>query len=210
MPYKNDMSMMLAIHDALRRELDCLTRVTARADGNPRQVLRTAAGWEMFKSYLHAHHTAEDRMLWPPLRLSLPEGSDGWAVLDALEAEHAEIDPLLERIDGAVLDPDSDPARLADLTDRLASAMRGHLDHEEKDGLPVIDGVSAEQWQAFAAEGAKLIGGDVARFLPWTLDDVPPETTAAVLRVLPPPVQQLYREQWEPAYSIQVKATRWG
>jgi hypothetical protein len=44
MAFKNDMTMMYAVHDAFRRELDRITRVTARTDDDPKHVLRTAAG----------------------------------------------------------------------------------------------------------------------------------------------------------------------
>ena len=86
MAFRNDVTMMYAVHDALRRELDRIARVTARTDDDPKQVLRTAAGWEMFKSYLHVHHTTEDELLWPPLRKSLSEDSHATALLDAMEA----------------------------------------------------------------------------------------------------------------------------
>ena len=200
--FKIDMTMMYVMHDALRRELDRLARVTARTDDDPKHVLRTAAGWEMFKSYLHVHHTAEDDMLWPPMRKALADDSDGMALLDAMEAEHAIIDPLLAAIDAALADRDSGPGRLGELTDALATALRGHLDHEEKEALALIDAtVTAEQWQAFSAEGAKQIAGDVSRFMPWMFDGAAPELTASVLSMLPPPLQQAYRDQWQPAYA---------
>src|SRR5690348_252637 len=98
MAFKNDMTWMYTVHAALRRDLERIARVSARGDDNPAQVLRTACGWEMFKSYLHVHHTAEDDMLWPPMRQALADGADGNALLDAMEAEHAAIDPLLGAI----------------------------------------------------------------------------------------------------------------
>jgi hemerythrin-like domain-containing protein len=202
MTYKNDMTMMFVMHDALRRELDHIARVTASSSDDPRRVLRTATGWAMFKSYLHVHHTTEDQLMWPPVRASLPDGSSGLAVLDAMEAEHAAIDPLLAAIDAALLDRDSGSERLGELTDALATALRGHLDHEEKDGLAVVDAaITAEQWQAFVLEGATLIGDDVTRFMPWVLESATPEVTSAVLQLLPPPVQLAYRGQWQPAYA---------
>jgi hypothetical protein len=123
-------------------------------------------------------------------------------LLDAMEAEHAAIDPLLAAIDAALADRDSGPGRLGELADALATALRGHLDHEEKEGLPLIDTtITAEQWQAFGAEGAKLISADVSRFMPWMLEGAAPEVTASVLGLLPPPVQQAYRDQWQPGYA---------
>ena len=116
---------------ALRRDLDRIARVTARPNDDPRHILRTAAGWQMFTSYLTIHHTAEDDLLWPPMRAALADDSDGVALLDAMEAEHAAIDPLLAAIDAALADRESGPHRLGELTDALAVALRRHLDHEE-------------------------------------------------------------------------------
>jgi hypothetical protein len=41
----------------------------------------------------------------------------------------------------------------------------------------------------------------VQRYLPWALEGAPPEVAAKLLGQLPPPVQQTYREQWQPAYA---------
>ena len=167
MAFKNDMTMMYAMHAALRRELDRIARVTARTDDDPQHVLRTAAGWQMF---------------------------------DAMEAEHSAIDPLLAAIDAALADRDSGPHRVGELTDALASALRAHLDHEEAEGLTLIDAtVTEEQFQAFGTEHGKRIGGDAQRYLPWMLDGATPEVTATVLDRFPAPLQQAYRDQWQPA-----------
>ena len=207
MAFKNDMTMMYAMHDALRRELGQIAHVTARPDDDPKHILRTAAGWEMFKFYLQVHHTAEDDLLWPAMRKALPDDSDGVALLDAMEAEHSAIDPLLAAIDATLADRDSAPQRLGELTDALASALRGHLDHEEADGLALIDAtVTAEQWQAFGVEGGKRIADDVWRFVPWMLEGATPDVTAAVLGRFPAPLQQAYRDEWQPAYA---KLTLW-
>jgi iron-sulfur cluster repair protein YtfE (RIC family) len=208
MDHKNDMTVMYAFHDALRRDLDRLARVTARANDDPKHILRTAVGWEMFKSYLQLHHTAEDDLLWPPMRDALAVDSPGMALLDALVAEHAAIDPLLAAIDAALADRESGPRRLAEFTDALTVALSGHLDHEEAEGLPLVDTtVTAEQWRAFGAESGKRVAGDVQRYLPWMLDGATPNATATMLGLLPPPVQQAYRDEWQPAYT---KLTPWG
>ncbi|MFG2234515.1 hemerythrin domain-containing protein [Streptomyces sp. NPDC048723] len=85
------------MHDALRRELAPLDRSTTRTDRDPRQ-LPTTAGWTLFKKALHAHHTAEDDALWPALRPRLAGRPKDLAPLEAMEAEHAAIDPLIERL----------------------------------------------------------------------------------------------------------------
>lgn len=202
MAFKYDWTMMYAMHAALRRELERIARVTARTDDDPKHVLRTAAGWEMFKSYLQVHHTAEDEMLWPPMRAALAGNPDATALLDAMEAEHSAIDPLLVAIDAALADRDFGPQRLGGLTDALATVLRAHIGHEEDEGLAVIDAtITGEQFQAFGADHGKRIAGDVQRYLPWMLEDATPEVTATVLGQLPPPVQQAYRDEWQPAYA---------
>jgi len=202
MAFRNDMTMMYVFHDALRRDLGRIVRVTARTDDDPKHILRTAAGWEMFKSYLHVHHTTEDELLWPPMRQVLPGDSAGAALLDAMEAEHAAIDPLLAAMDAALADRDAGPGRLGELADALATALCRHLDHEEKEGLLLVDAtITPEQWQAFSAGGADQISADVSRFMPWVFEGAAPEVAASVLGLLPPPVQQAYRDQWQPGYA---------
>ena len=102
--YKHDMAMMLAFHDALRRELGHIARISAASPGDPRDVMTTAVGWQMFKDYLHVHHGCEDDVLWPAMEKTLVDRPDGLALPVALEAEHAAIDPLLAAIDASVTD----------------------------------------------------------------------------------------------------------
>ena len=207
MPFKNNMTMMFAMHDALRRELGRIARVTEQSGDDPKLILRAAAGWAMFKSYLEVHHGAEDDILWPHMRLTLGKGSEGWELLDAMEAEHARIDPLLAAIDDAVSDLRTGPGRLGALTDALNSSLRAHLDHEEADGLKLIDAtVTPEVWQAFRTEHGKRIGADAPRYFPWLLDGASPTTVSAALAQLPPPVQNAYQSEWLPAYT---KLTLW-
>ena len=126
-----DLTIMLAAHDAFRRDLTRLARTAAAADlSDPAKRQSVAAGWELFKRELHLHHTAEDDLLWPPMRQALAGDSTGATLLDAMEAEHSAIDPLLVSIDAALADRESGPQRLGELTDTLAIALRGHLDHE--------------------------------------------------------------------------------
>jgi len=68
MEYKLDMSMMFAMHDALRRELVQVARIAGQPDGNPARRLQATVGWELFKKFLLVHHQSEDDTLWPVLR----------------------------------------------------------------------------------------------------------------------------------------------
>jgi len=196
------MTMMYAMHDALRRELVRIARVTARADDDPRRILRTAAGWEMFKAYLRVHHTSEDALVWPVMQRVLAERPDDLALLDAMEAEHAAIDPLLAAIDEALADRETGPKRLGDLVDGLVTGLTGHLRHEENEGLSLIDAtLTEEQWQRFGQEHGRRIGADAKRYLPWLLDGASAERTAIVLARMPEPLRVAYRDEWRPAYA---------
>jgi iron-sulfur cluster repair protein YtfE (RIC family) len=197
-----DMTLMYAMHKALRRELEHIAKITARVDDDPRRILATAAGWEMFKKALHVHHGAEDEALWPVMRGALAGRPDDLALLEAMEAEHAAIDPVVEAIDAALADRDSGPERVGELTDALAGALRGHLKHEEDEGLPLMEAtVTLQQWQQFGAVHGSRTGPDAPRLTPWLLDGADERTVATMLAILPEPVRAAYRDQWQPAYA---------
>ncbi|TDC44848.1 hemerythrin domain-containing protein [Actinomadura sp. KC345] len=191
---------MYAMHDALRRELEQLAKLTARTDDDPRRLLASAVGWELFKKALHIHHTAEDQALWPPLRETLAARPDDLALLDAMEAEHATIDPLIDAIDHG-----SEP--LGDLVESLRTNLTAHLRHEEDEAIPLMDAtITAEQLQNFGGLHAAGIGPDAPRIFPWLLDGAPGETVTTMLAPLPEPVRAAFETDWRPAYTT---LTRW-
>jgi len=197
-----DMTRMYLMHDALRRELDRMARATARANGDPKTVMRTALGWVLFKKFLHIHHTAEDVALWPVMRAALAGRPDELALLDAMEAEHAAIQPLLDAVDATVADRNSRPDVLSGLTDALAGVLRGHLKHEEDEALAVIDAtITPEQWQAVVDQHNRLGADDMPRMLSWVLEDASAYGIEAMLSSAPPSARALYRSEWQPAYA---------
>jgi hemerythrin-like domain-containing protein len=200
--FKLDMTMMYAMHDALRRELVRIARISARMDDDPRRILRAAAGWDMFKTYLRVHHTAEDDALWPVMRGALANRSADLALLDAMEAEHAAIDPLLQRIDATLVAHDSGLRLLGDVVDTLVTTLNGHLKHEENEGLALIEAtLTTEQWENFGAQHGNRIGMQAApQYLPWLLDDASAERVERILARMPEPVRLAYQAEWRPAY----------
>jgi hypothetical protein len=167
MEYKLDMSMMFAIHDALRRDLAQVARIAGQPDGNSATRLHAALGWELFKKFLTVHHQSEDDALWPPLRDRVAGHPDRLALADALEAEHAVIEPLLTAIDAAAADPDHGYQRFGDIIDELVTKLSAHLAHEEADGLPLIDvSLTVQEWRHFAQVQSGRLRGDEARYMP--------------------------------------------
>ena len=202
MDYKLDMSTMLAIHQALRRDLERLGRIAARPDDNPAGLLRAAAGWEQFKEFLVAHHTAEDRALWPALREAVAANPDQVAIADALEEEHSVIEPLLVAIDAAAADPDDGHQQFGDIIDELIAKLSAHLAHEETEGFALIDAsLTPAQWQHFAALNADLVRPQAPVYMPWLLNEADQQTRDATLGKFPPQLATAFREQWAPAYA---------
>ena len=196
-----DLTIMLAAHDAFRRDLTRLVRAAAAADlSDPARRRSVAAGWELFKHELHLHHTAEDAVIWPALRSRLANREHALSVLGEMEEEHARIDPLLAAVDAAF---QGDQDGLSDVIGELASTLTGHLTHEERDGLPLIGvALTAAEWRStgfkIARRNGLSAGGEM---FAWMLDGAAAEDTAATLATLPPPVRLLYRTIWKPRYQ---------
>jgi iron-sulfur cluster repair protein YtfE (RIC family) len=221
-----DLTIMLAAHDAFRRDLTRLARAAAAADlSDPARRQSVAAGWELFKRELHLHHTAEDELIWPALRPRLAHSQHALSVLDAMEEEHGRIDPLLAAVDAgfaaAARDGEDDRPgvdrpgvdrpgidRLADVIDVLTSTLTGHLAHEERDGLPLIGvALTAGEWRKVGFRIARQNGMSAgSEMFAWMLDDADRSRATATLGQLPPPLRLLYRTVWKPRFD---KTTRW-
>jgi len=201
-----DLTLMVAFHDAFRRDLTHLARAASRPPAeldDPARRTAVLAGWELFKTELHIHHTAEDNDLWPRMRTHLANRPDDLALLQAMQDEHARIDPRLAAVVGAFAARDGGHQRLGDTVDALASALYGHLGHEERDALPLIDqSLTQAEWQAFGNDQRRRIGiRGGAQLFPWLLDEASPQQIQAVLGGLPPPLRVVYRRIWQPRYA---------
>jgi len=210
-----DLTIMIAAHDAFRRDLVSLARAAQGPDRHhPDRQRSVAAGWELFKRQLHVHHTAEDDLIWPVLRERLGRSANALSVLDEMESEHERIDPLLAAVDHGFASADG-PAggyqgtdRLADAVDTLVAALTGHLTHEEKDGLPLIGAaLTAAEWRGVGFKIARRNGlSGSGEMFSWMLSSTAPDEARAITRQLPPPVRVLYRAAWKPRFE---KTRRW-
>jgi hypothetical protein len=202
-----DLTIMLGAHEAFRRDLTRLARAAEFADlPDPARRASVQAGWEVFKRQLHLHHTAEDTIVWPVLRDRLGHSSHALSVLDAMEAEHKEIDPLLAAVDEAFGDPRG--ASLAGVTDALTTSLSGHLSHEERDGLPLIGvALTAAEWRGAGIKIARRNGlSRAGEMFAWIADEADPDQASAVVGTLPPPARLIYRAVWRPRYR---RTPRW-
>ena len=186
-----DMSMMFLMHHAFRRDLSAFAAAVPRTPLDDHVAWTAlAARWELFSSTLHNHHEGEDEHIWPALmdRAS----ADERAVLEAMEAEHAIIDPTLTACRDGLTQMSNHPTgegRSA-LTLHLAAAgehLALHLTHEETDAIAFMQRVlTAEDWDAIEDKlRATLSLAKVVRMVPWVLHGLPLEARRQLFAEMP-------------------------
>lgn len=198
-----DFTFMYAAHDAFHRDM---RRLVAAVEAGQTADPAVRAGWATFRNQLHVHHTAEDRWLWPSVRAKVT-GPDETSVLDAMEAEHLLLEPLLSQVDAAIAA--GDLAGLAEGASALATALTAHMAHEEEFALPLVAAhLGVQGWAAFGKTAGKSTGlKGAAELFPWMLDGATAATSKRLLNMLPPPARLLCRALWRPRYA---RTRRWG
>jgi len=189
-----DLGTMYVMHFGFRRDLAAFAASagTPVADRARWQALR--ARWAKFAMILEHHHTVEDEALWPRLVRRAEDAGNvaATATLHAMEAEHGEIDPMLEEC-AADLD------RLADAPDEDARAafqvrivafrerLGRHLAHEESDAMPLVQRYLTQQdWTATEKVANKRASVALIKYLmPWGRYRLPPEAAEWVRRTTP-------------------------
>jgi Hemerythrin HHE cation binding domain len=189
-----DFTMMYATHSAFRRDLSLLGRA---APGGA--VAPVRARWGNFKAQLLVHHSVEDEHLWPRVRVCAGKYNGASELLDDMEREHHLLEPLLDAVDRAMSAP---PRELVGSIRRLQEVLTAHLDHEERDALPLIQAVcTGADWRDFAGHMARRQGiSGAAVYVPWALEGLGDAERRQFLRALPAPVRVLSRLAWEPRY----------
>jgi hypothetical protein len=128
-----------------------------------------------------------------------------------MEAEHADIDPLIEEIDTAF---DTRDVRAAQSGARhLRAGLTDHMQHEEREALPLVERYLGEAgWAEFGGQVRRANGGlrGGATYLPWVLDGADPAVRSHFLALLPAPARLLYGKLWEPAYRRRSPWTAMG
>jgi hemerythrin-like domain-containing protein len=194
-----DVGLMRTLHAALRRDLTRLQAVADQLDGSapPPTVL---AGWDLFRKQLDNHHAAEDDDLWPVLRRELSDPGE-LAVVDEMVAEHRHIPDALADVDAAL----RGGGELKAPVDHLSTVVRDHLEHEEREVLPLIErNLTRAQWRTFLlTERDRRSPRERPEFLTWVLDDADEQEAAAVLTELPPPARLAYRLVLRRRYQAQ-------
>ena len=170
-----DLSPMFVMHHAFRRDLAAFAAAAAATPAEDRATWQALERrWRRFSLILHHHHAGEDAHIWPMLLAETDAAGDrdGRETLEAMAAEHEEIDPLLDSCASGF-------ARLAQAADEDARAALGvrvvaareqlgrHLGHEEREALALVQRyLSPAQWREL---DKKVAAGYPPREIPFTL-----------------------------------------
>jgi hypothetical protein len=146
---------LLWVHSILRRDLAIVEQLAADVDdGLSGEAVEEALGelktsgplWQLkinclrYCRFVHAHHGAEDVLLFPSLRAANPAIGP---VVDRLEADHVRVSDLLDAIEAAArslseTDHDDARRRVIDGLRELHVHLLEHLDYEEENAGPTL------------------------------------------------------------------------
>ena len=140
---------LLWVHGMIRRDLEAVRELaTVTVNGAPAEDVRRELAalktngplWRLkvnclqYCRFVHAHHGAEDRMLFPALRAANPGLGE---VIDRLESDHRQVSDLLDEVEAGAdalsqAEEAQTRARLAGALDELATHLLDHLTFEEE------------------------------------------------------------------------------
>ncbi|UOY01741.1 hemerythrin domain-containing protein [Blastococcus sp. PRF04-17] len=178
-----DLTPMWLMHHAFRRDLAAFAAAAQTTPLDDRATWQALSQrWQRFANVLHHHHSGEDTYIWPVLLAAVDEAGDpaGRETLEAMEAEHAQIDPLLERCARgfAALGRRGDAAARAELAECVATTrerLAAHLGHEERDAMALVQRLlTPEAWHALDKQiGSGYPVREVPFTLAWVLHGLP-------------------------------------
>jgi len=184
-----DARMNTNMHSAFKREILRLREGLHKTDlSDVRATAGLARRYTFFSVTLHHHHEAEDTFLWPNVR---PKASpQETVVLDAMEAEHGALASVLGAVDEDFrsLSVRSDKDQIAARLDELRTVLSGHTEHEEREGVPIVQKhLEEDDFTAFVK--FSRTGQDASLVLPWVSDGATPTEVASTWGMIPAPVR---------------------
>jgi hemerythrin-like domain-containing protein len=183
-----DFTMNTLMHGAFKRELGRIqVGVTTLSNDRGQETAGLVRRWQFFSTQLARHHEGEDLYIWPLVRERASK-PDEMVILDAMEAEHEAMQGILDTVDERFAamgrGEDVDLAELQNQLKDLNVVVRGHCEHEERDGATLVTRyVRSSDLKTFhkftrSTDDARLV-------FPWICDGAPQADQVAAWGVLP-------------------------
>ncbi len=186
-----DASMATALmmsHHGFRRdiaEFSLALEALASGERPSSTIAALKEEWTNYRNTLHGHHESEDQRLFPHLRGQNPDIA---GAIDALGADHARIDPLLEAGDRAFAELASAPelsnialTRALALVSELQKLLDEHLSSEERTVITFL-----RDAKSFPPPGNDAEAELYAQGFAWASHGIAPEVLERVDAMLPP------------------------
>ena len=189
-----DLIGFILTHSMLRNELPRLAAAFAGSAMAAGQQAVVEEQVRLVTDHLLRHHQEEDEFHWPLLASRAPRAE---RLLALLEAEHTEMDPLIDR----VRDRDLPRAERSSAMSRLTDMVLAHLEEEDRSVVPLlaVHITADEQRGSMARSRAKIPQADELRVLAMMLAAADEGEQARMLAPLPEFVVSAWSEHEAPA-----------
>jgi hemerythrin-like domain-containing protein len=210
--YATETSDMIAVHQALMGALQAAPGLVTSAGDSSERVDLIGSYCENVLEFLHVHHAGEDELIYPILEERLVEDK---AMLERISAQHGLLDDPMDQARTAIgtwrTSPSTEGARaVVSLITTIDETLRPHLEEEETEVLPVASAwLSPEEWAQLPGHALRSFGGDK----PWLAlglvrEHLTSDQRGQMLSGMPPELQSLWTEQWEPAFNAFIAEVR--
>lgn len=206
---------MVVVHRFFRREFKLMPQLVQGVAAGDTEHAAVVGSWvaELVDG-LHHHHTGEDDLVWPVLlqRVSLHA-----ELVLRMEAQHERVSELLDSAAGLL--PAWQGGAEIDVRDRLAGVLAEvavlldvHLGEEEQQILPLVEEhMTTAEWAAVGDRGKESLPKQPRKalvMLAGILLEADPQERSRFLKMLPLPVQVLYRVVGQRLYRSQLHRLR--
>lgn len=210
--YSTDTNDMRAVHGALLSSFGSADALVAGA-GSDRVAVHTASSFlGNVVEFLHVHHQGEDVLIYPVLKERCPANR---GLLTRIEDQHRLLDePMADArlaLDAWRSEPTSATAdRIVGSFSLVRETLAPHLTEEEDEVLPLASAyLSPEEWAQLPGHAMSIFAGDK----PWLAlglvrEGLPEQQRGEMLAGMPPPLQQLWTDEWEPAFNTFIAEVR--
>lgn len=210
--YETRTSDMIAVHRALTDSLDAAPNLIGGAGVDPARVEVISSFYDNVIEFLHVHHTGEDELIYPLLE---DRCSDSKVLLERIDAQHGLLNEPMKITAQAIAawreSPTVETGRAAVSAIAVVDeTLRPHLEEEEAMVLPIASAwMSQEEWGQLPGHTLRSFSGDK----PWLAlglirEELAPEQRDAMLAAMPPEMQTVWLDQWEPAYNAFIAEVR--